>query len=442
MLKPGLIPEEEPLLRVGIVLPEDMQASITMMVEDIDSTSLVINDNHKAPVKIKNQEIKVAIEDDTLRIKSYDHPEAIRNIKLIQKTENSSIDTYPVIAGRGFHWAKHIHVNLPFTIELKIAENSLLLVNELPMEMYLACVATSEMSGACPGSFMRAQTIVARSWMLANVEQKHLHLGIDVCNDDCCQRYQGTNNLTEVSITGAVETRGQVLLFDGDICDARYSKSCGGVMEKFENLWEGDALPYMQNIPDAKENFKVDLCNESEMRNWVETIPETFCSPHFIPENELKKYLGSVDEEGHYFRWTVETSQEEIVNNLNDKLNLDIKIVISIIPLKRAGSGRILELEISYLDNKFNQSSVIIYKDYNIRQALHKKFLYSSAIIIEDIFSVGSKYPKGFLFKGAGWGHGAGLCQIGGLGMSLKGYNTEDILSHYYPGSGLKKIYS
>ncbi len=441
MLKPGVIPENEPLLKVGIVLPQDKQQLITLMVEDVDAAFLVINDDSKIPLVRINHKTEIAIENDSLHIESYNYPEAIRNIKIIQENENNSIDVYPVIAGRGFHWAKHIHVKLPYTIELKIADNSLLLINELPLEMYLACVSTSEMSAECPGSFIEAQTIVARSWMLANVEQKHIPLGIDVCNDDCCQRYQGVNNLTEVSKSGALKTKGQVLLYDDKICDARYSKSCGGIMEKFENLWEGTALPYMQNIPDAEVDFKMDLRIETEMRKWVESVPETFCSPHYVPENELKKYLGGVDEEGHYFRWSIKVSQEEIVNNLVDKLNLNISTVVSLIPLKRAGSGRLLELEIRYLDKALDHHSLIIYRDYNIRQALHKKFLYSSAIIIEEISSEGSKYPKGFIFKGAGWGHGAGLCQIGGLGMALKGYNTKEILYHYYPGSTLKKIY-
>ncbi len=442
MLKPGVIPKEEPLLKVGIVLPEDNQQSVDLVLKDVESTLLVINDQFSVPVAITDHKIEVAIVEDTLRIKSYNISETIRNIKLIQEIGNTSIDTYPVIAGRGFHWTKHIHVKLPFTIELKIVDGLLLLVNELPLETYLACVSTSEMGAECPGSFIETQTIVARSWMLANVEQKHVQFGIDVCNDDCCQRYQGTNNLTEVSKAGAVKTRGQVLMFDNKICDARYSKSCGGIMEKFENLWEGGPLPYMQNIPDSKKDISIDLSNEPEMKKWVESIPETFCSPHFIPEKELKKYLGSVDEEGQYFRWTVTTSQKEIVSNLNDKINLNIKTLVSLNPLKRSGSGRLLELEIIYIDKSHTQHSVIIYKDYEIRRVLHKKFLYSSAIIIEDIISENSMYPEGFVFKGAGWGHGAGLCQIGGLGMALNGYNKEDILYHYYPGSRLKKIYS
>ncbi len=274
-------------------------------------------------------------------------------------------------------------------------------------------------SGTLPLSDYKIEIAVNETY----IEQKHVHFGFDVCNDDCCQRYQGVNNLTPQSKAGALNTRGQVLMFDNKICDARYSKSCGGVMEKFESIWENKPLPYMQNIPDAKENICVDLTKEPEMKKWVNSVPRTFCSPHYIPENKLKKYLGNVDEEGKYFRWTVETSQQELVDNINEKLKLNAKAVLSLIPLKRAGSGRMLELEIKYIDNDDDLRSYIIEKDYEVRRVLHKMFLYSSALIIEEINPGDQDYPEDFIFKGAGWGHGAGLCQIGALGMMIPGMN-------------------
>lgn len=439
MLKPGVIPDEEPLLRVGIILPEDKQDAVTLSLDDVSTSILIINEQ-KLP--LIGNEIEVTIVENTLKLKGYVIKEPITNVKISHEPGKTSINTYPVIAGRGFHWAKHIQVKLPHNIELSVIDNSLILINELPLETYLACVATSEMGADCPESFIEAQTIVARSWMLANVEQKHTSLGFDVCNDDCCQRFQGVNNLTEKSEAGAMKTKGQVLIFEDKICDARYSKSCGGIMEKYENLWEGPPLPYMQNIPDAVKDFDVNLSIEKEMKRWVESKPKSFCSPYYIPEENLKKYLGNVDEEGQYFRWIVKTTQEEIVENLNDKHRLGARRVISLIPIKRAGSGRMLELKINYIDDKELSQTKIIYKDYNIRQVLHKMFLYSSACIIEEVKSKESGFPEEFIFKGAGWGHGAGLCQIGGLGMSLKGYRTKEILYHYYPGSELKKIYS
>lgn len=439
MLNPGVIPDKEPDIRVGIILPEDKQSSLSLEIPGIQSTSLVINNSGTLP--LSDYKIEIAVNETYIELEGYESPEPVTNLRFIQNNDDGFILVESVIAGRGFHWAKRISIKLPCILELKIVDGSLVLINELPLESYLACVATSEMGAECPETFIKAQTIIARSWMLANVEQKHVHFGFDVCNDDCCQRYQGVNNLTPQSKAGAMNTRGQVLMFDNKICDARYSKSCGGVMEKFESLWENKPLPYMQNIPDAKEDICVDLTKEPEMKKWVNSVPRTFCSPHYIPENKLKKYLGNVDEEGKYFRWTVETSQQELVDNINEKLKLNAKAVLSLIPLKRAGSGRMLELEIKYLDNDDDLRSFIIEKDYEVRRVLHKMFLYSSALIIEEINPWDQNYPEGFIFKGAGWGHGAGLCQIGALGMALNGFKTDEIVYHYYPGSKLKKIY-
>lgn len=433
MLKADTIPKTEPKIRVGIILTEDKQKAVDLDLRNSSDVKIVC-DNIASKQLLKTN-LKINVVDGKLLIDG----ETFSKISLFQENPDDFITVNKVIAGRGFHWAKYIEVKLTHSLELSVVEGDLMLINEMPLEDYLACVATSEMSAECPDSYIEAQTIVARSWMLANVEQKHVNLGFDVCNDDCCQRFQGINNLTEHSKRAAHETKGLVLMSGGEIVDARYSKSCGGIMEKFENLWENTPKSYMQNKSDAKNEFNVDLTVDKQLKKWVEIVPKSYCSPHYIKEEELHKYLGNVDEQGKYFRWTIETTQEELVQNIKDKLDLDIKYVLELNPLKRAGSGRLLELEIMYLDNSGIQKSIVIFKDYEVRRVLHKMFLYSSAIdiIIDNKYSI----PKSFTFYGAGWGHGAGLCQIGALGMSLAGINAKDIVFHYYPGVELVKIY-
>lgn len=433
MLIPESIPDKEPILRVGIILPEDNE--ITLKLDLFNAKNAKLKADSKVIETNKNPEIK--IENGNLICNGI----LVQNLEIEQDEIDSYVIVNDVIAGRGFHWAKKIDVKLTYRLIISVVENKIILINELPLEEYLACVATSEMSAECPDSYIEAQTIVARSWMLANVEQKHVKFGFDVCNDDCCQRFQGVNNITEYSRKAAQSTKGIVLMHKNKIADARYSKSCGGIMEKFENLWENLPLEYMQNKSDAQFEFDVNLQNESDFKNWVTTSPAAFCSPHFIPEKNLHKYLGNVDEDGKYFRWAVEVSNEDLVNNLNVKLKLKIKTVLALKPLKRAGSGRLLELEIEYINNDDSTKSIIIYKDYEIRRLIHKKFLFSSAIIIEPIYNDNQRIPSFFKYIGAGWGHGAGLCQIGGLGMSLAGYSTEEIVYHYYPNTILKKIY-
>lgn len=439
MLIPGIIPKEEPVLRVGIILPGDKKKSVSLKINN-QKTCIFYIDGKETPLPLGG-ELKIIASGDGLETSVFENSLEIQNIKLVQQSPDDFIIVEEVVAGRGFHWLKKISVKLPHTVEIVLKDNFLMLLNELPLETYLACVATSEMSAECPVSYIEAQTIVARSWMLANVEQKHVHLGFDVCNDDCCQRYQGVNKLTQKSREGAFKSSGLVLMYQNKICDARYSKSCGGIMEKFENLWENKPLPYMQNIPDADVPFEVDLSREEEMGKWVEDTPKTFCSPYYIPEDQLIKYLGNVDESGHYFRWTIKVSQEELITNLNEKLGLNAGYVISLIPLKRGGSGRLLKLGIKYKNKKNEFLSAVIEKDYEVRRVLHKDFLFSSAIIIEEIKNKQSLVPEAFVFKGAGWGHGAGMCQIGALGMALNGIGVKEIVSHYYPGSELIKIY-
>jgi SpoIID/LytB domain protein len=348
-----------------------------------------------------------------------------------------------VVAGRGFHWEKPIDVYLPGSIEIRQHDGHLILINVLPLEEYLMCVATSEMGAACPPALIESQTITARSWILANIEQKHVSMKMDVCNDDCCQRYQGTGNLTGQSIRGAENTAGQVLLYNSKICDARYSKSCGGMMETFRTIWTGTDLDYLRNIADAPEGFKhplLPLSTEEKVKQWIEEIPETFCSSKIVNENTLKKYLGSVDEEGKYFRWRIDYNQKQLCDLLNEKLNISAIAILGFRPINRGGSGRLIRIEISYRNKEGENKTFVIDSDYKIRQTFHKGFLFSSCFYIASENPKG-EIPQNFIIKGGGWGHGVGYCQIGALGMALKGYTTEEILSHYYPGSQLKKIY-
>jgi SpoIID/LytB domain protein len=443
MLIPNSIPNIEPQLRVGIILPEDqIDHVIIELPESIDYQ--IISDNithHPLQCKTCNFEYSAnkiyldeSIEADYWRIENKGQYSIGSEVGI--KVKN-------VVAGRGFHWEKSIDVFLPGSIEIRVYNNHLILINELPLEEYLMCVATSEMGAECPKALIESQTITARSWMLANIEQKHVDMGMDVCNDDCCQRYQGSGNLTSQSIAGVRSTSGQVLLYKNKICDARYSKSCGGMMESFRTIWPGSELDSIKTIPDAARGFthpSLPLTTEDKVQQWIDDTPEAFCSSKIIDEANLKKYLGSVDEEGKYFRWQVEYNQLELCQLLNEKLDLSATFVFGFKAIHRGGSGRLSQLEILFRDNRNQDKTHLINSQYKIRQSLHKGFLYSSCfyIISEDIKE---DIPQKFILKGAGWGHGVGYCQIGALGMALNGYSTDQIVTHYYPGSVLKKIY-
>ena len=443
MLKPNTIPEKEPLLRVGIILPEDRFNSIELTLPDTLEYQFIPKEGNI--LHLDEQNYKFEKNSNTISLNKSKSSDSWRiepgnSYHIGPKT---GIRVKNVVAGRGFHWQKPIDVYLPGSIEIAVFNNHLILTNELPLEEYLMCVATSEMGSQCPEALIESQTIAARSWMLANIEQKHVDMGMDVCNDDCCQRYQGSGNLTSQSISGARNTYGQVLLYENQICDARYSKSCGGMMESFQTIWSGADPEYLKNIADAPEDFNhksLPLRDEISVKNWIDDIPDTFCSSNRVNESNLKKYLGSVDEEGKYFRWQIDYSQVEICNLLNEKLDLFANAIIGFRPIRRGGSGRLCEIEVAYRDKDNGDRRFIIDSEYKIRQTFHKGFLYSSCFYITDRNPT-DNIPEGFTLRGAGWGHGVGYCQIGALGMSLTGYSTEQIVSHYYPGSELEKIY-
>jgi stage II sporulation protein D len=449
MLQLGVIPTTEPVLNVGIILPEDKYTSVEIEIPKDIRCKLEFSDNTFSPSA--GEMISFNLTEEGISFKSGNseyHASHIVKIEPVEDiqipTPQSGIKIKKVISGRDFHWKKYIDVTLPGTVILKSYENSLLVINELPIEQYLACVATSEMGAACPPALIEAQTITARSWMLANVERKHIELGMDVCNDDCCQRYQGTTFLTDQSLKGALNTYGQVLIYDNKICDARYSKGCGGVMESFDTIWGGEPLDYLQVKADSLSEPPVwlkPLSDEKNLEKWINSSPETFCSPAVIPEEDLPGYLGNVDEQGKYFRWQENVSQEDMTANINLHQNINTVAIKRIEVKKRGGSGRANFLTVHYLDQKKGQHSINIKGDFQIRQSLHPKFLYSSAFLVQAEGASNDGIPSRFHLRGAGWGHGVGLCQIGALGMSLRGFSSEKILSHYFPHSQLKKIY-
>jgi len=426
MLIPNTIPEKEPLLRVGIVLPEDQFNLIEIEISQPIDYRFISDENDGQFLQAGSQLFehsgdKIVLNGAKSALFWNIEPKEQYNIGPKQ-----GIKVKNVVAGRGFHWEKPIDVFLPGSIEIRLFNNFLILINELPMEEYLMCVATSEMGAKCPPALIESQTIAARSWMLANIEQKHVAMDMDVCNDDCCQRYQGSGNLTIQSTAGARQTSGKVLVYEDKICDARYSKSCGGMMETFHTIWPGDDLNYLQNIPDAPVGFThyaLPLSNEDNVKHRIDSTPETFCSSLVIQESTLQKYLGTVDEKSTYFRWQFKYSQGELCQLLNQKLNLSATKISGFKTIQRGGSGRLSKMKIIFQNNNEKEETYLLESEYQIRQTFHKGFLYSSCFyIIEGTDQEG--YPEDFILKGAGWGHGVGYCQIGALGMALKGYTT------------------
>ncbi len=429
---------KEPIIKVGVVLPEDNLNSLQLTFPNPEK--YFIEDHNDFTL---SRTAKLTLENNRLKFGTLVDERFIIRHKTGKDDLSELVEVHPIVAGRGFHWQKHISAQYPGDLEIRVKDGAIFMVNHISAEHYLMCVATSEMSAECPPSLTESQTIVARSWLLAGTEKKHAEHGIDVCNDDCCQRYQGAGNLSKHSTKASKATSGQVLTYDNEICDARYSKSCGGMMETFVNVWGGDPHPYLQNrldMPHQTDWDTLPLTNESHAEKWIQSTPSTFCSSKFVHETELKKYIGNVDESGTYYRWNLTYTQAELTNLLNEKLSLSAKTILDVKSLKRGGSSRLISIDICYLDDKNLEKHIIVDSEYEIRRILHAGFLYSSAIIIEKE-NYKSGIPSVFKIFGAGWGHGVGLCQIGALGMALNNHSTKTILQHYYPGAELHKLY-
>jgi stage II sporulation protein D len=373
-----------------------------------------------------------------------------------------------VTIGVDFHWERSESQTFQGSVVLSPQSDGLLVINELPLEAYLVSVISSEMSASAPRELLRAHAIVSRSWLLAQMTSRsrqtnavahdtdastagiaetemirwwdrETHADFDVCADDHCQRYQGVSKAFSKEAFEAVrDTRGKVLMWGDEICDARYSKSCGGMTEEFRAAWDDREVPYLQAVYDGEDDgasYPMPLSGESNAEGWIKSKPAAFCNTD-SPEL-LGRILPGFDQETRdFFRWEVEYSNEELSKIILDRTGLDLGRLVLIEAIERGKSSRIVRLEIVG-----ERQTVVIGKELQIRRALSRSHLYSSAFVVEVELQKPSKYPERLKLIGAGWGHGVGLCQIGAAVMAHRGYTYEEILSHYFGGTERRTIY-
>jgi stage II sporulation protein D len=369
-----------------------------------------------------------------------------------------------VTIGLLFHWERKENQLFKGALQFLCDGNKLVAINILPLEEYLISVISSEMSATSSLELLKAHAVISRSWLIAQVVKgKELrqagekyqtiwdndaeyirwydredHNLFDVCADDHCQRYQGITRQTSILVEKAVnETAGLVLLSNDQVCDARYSKSCGGMTETFEKVWEPVVHPYLQKMYDGSNGDfdpSLDLTIEAVAEKWIRSSPEAFCNT--TDHKVLSQVLNDYDQETvDFYRWKVTYTQQEISGLIARKTGQDFGDIIELNPIERGNSGRIIRLEI--VGTKKRRT---IGKELEIRKVLSKTHLYSSAFVV-DRYDIAKEIPGKFVLSGAGWGHGVGLCQIGAAMMGEKGYSFEEILMHYFVGAELKKAY-
>jgi SpoIID/LytB domain protein len=375
--------------------------------------------------------------------------------------EDSTFKLFQVTIGTRFHWERKEDQTFRGDLILSPRQDGTIsAINEISLEDYLNSVISSEMSASAPVEFLKVHAILSRSWLLAALHRKKKtnetslsarkipekegevirwyeredHDLFDVCADDHCQRYQGIQKIVSAQAEEAVrETVGRVITYQDEICDARYSKACGGLTEDFDTAWDDKRVPYLTSISDAPVPHPP-IGTEEEAARWILSGPEAYC--HTKDERILEKILPAFDRETKsFFRWTIEYSRKELEEILQEKSGFDFGDLKEITPFRRGPSGRICRLKIVG-----SKKSMVVGKELEIRRWLSPSHLYSSAFLVRVKYDPRGKAER-FTFHGAGWGHGVGLCQIGAAVMATRGFSAEKILKHYFRGAEIQKIY-
>ncbi len=382
-------------------------------------------------------------------------------VELVPQPEAGSFVVRGVVIGIEFHWERK--QDQEFQGALRIApdgQGRLVVINRIDVERYLSSVISSEMSATAGSELLRAHAVISRSWLLAQLPEfrpaslmtggrqraepgeiirwydRENHALFDVCADDHCQRYQGITRATTRAVFDAVSgTRGEVLLHHGELCDARFSKSCGGMTESFEAAWADVRIPYLEVSYDGEtfpQNFSLPLTDEANAARWIRGSPPAFCNTR--DAGVIARILPDFDRQtADFYRWRVTIAQDELQALLSSKMGLEPGPISALEPVERGGSGRLARLRIIGA-----KGSIVIGKELEIRRALSESHLFSSAFVVD---AYGPGIPEKFVLTGAGWGHGVGLCQIGAALMAEKGYTYRQILGHYYHHTGLERLY-
>lgn len=381
------------------------------------------------------------------------------------QSADASFSLSDVTIGVNFHWERKETQTFLGTLRFVVESDKIVAINELPVEKYLESVISSEMSATSSLELLKAHAVISRSWLLAQMKKRREvaesgnnffsftkkedtlirwydredHTLFDVCADDHCQRYQGITKETSPHVAEAIrQTKGQILMDGDEICDARFSKCCGGITEEFQYCWEDMPKTYLTAVRDIAlgvEHTLPNLTNEEEAEKWIRFNPPAFCNTQ--DKKILSEVLNDYDQETvNFYRWKETLSQEKLQQLIADKLKMDLGAILDMKAVERGKSGRISKLQIIGTEKIFT-----IGKELEIRRTLSDSHLLSSAFVVDKYDKDEQGVPQRFELIGAGWGHGVGLCQIGAAVMGEQGYHYDAILLHYYQGAEIKKLY-
>ena len=433
--------DKEPIINVGIMETDKVDVSFNSEYICLEIPNIVFYGSYS-----------FAMDGDKIVFEENHYSDLHFVFKIDNKIISNTFTIDNVMIGIGFHWQRLEKQTFEGNLTLKSNNRKILIINNISTEDYLYSVISSEMSATAGIELLKAHAIISRSWLLKPILEKQFtnysiceniteeettrwyerdsHSLFDVCADDHCQRYQGISRAQNENVRIAIEaTRGVVLTSEGTICDARFSKSCGGVSELFSSCWDNKDEKYLQPIVDSETKTTIpDLTIEENAEKWIRSEQDSFCNTKDI--EILSSILNNYDQETtDFYRWKVEYTTEELSELISKRSGIDLGTIADLTPLQRGPSGRITRLKITG-----TKRTHIVGKELEIRKWLSTSHLYSSAFVVD-------KTSKGFILTGAGWGHGVGLCQIGAAVMAAKGYKYDTILQHYFNNSELTKLY-
>lgn len=448
MIQKGTVPE----IQIGIFSGKEISFTLNSLFSVVNSGDLITGkfsaSVSQGRIVLANGKNKIDLADPALLLPA--------------GNMNSSFILHAVTIGIDFHWQRNEDQVFRGSLKLIIENEMLTAVNVISVEDYLTSVISSEMRATSSGEFLKAHAVISRSWLLAQIDKgnkikaegekieaftrteneivrwydREDHQNYDVCADDHCQRYQGITRASAPAVEKVIrETFGEVLTYEGSICDTRYYKCCGGMTELFENSWEPVSHPYLQGVfdnPVPPEGYSIDLSDEETARKWILGSPAAFCNTS--DREVLAQVLNDYDQEtSDFFRWKVNYGQKELSGLVKERTGIDFGLINELIPVERGTSGRIIKLKISG-----TLKTMIIGRELEIRKSLSRSHLYSSCFFVERI---GDADETRFIIHGAGWGHGVGLCQIGAAVMGARGYSYHEILLQYFRGAIFEKLY-
>lgn len=362
-------------------------------------------------------------------------------VTLVPRDPTAASFALDVTIGIGFHWERRERQLFRGGLRVLRRGPGLTVVNDVPLEEYVTSVISSEMSASCPAELLKAHAVISRSWLKGPSARprapgaelaptagaapgevrrwygREAHPDFDVCADDHCQRYQGITKAFSPAVAETVRaTEGEMLLFEGSVCDARFSKCCGGLTEEYATAWEDEEVPYLVSVPDGLAGRPADL------EAFIRSSPEASC--HTRDAGLLERILPGFDQETRdFFRWRIALDPVELGETVRAKLGVDLGPIVDLVPLARGPSGRIHRLRV-----RGKKRDLVVGKELEIRRALSPTHLLSSAFVVD-------RAAGRLVLTGAGWGHGVGLCQIGAAVRAAEGHGYRAILGHYYPGT-------